>query len=101
MLSCEIGQSKKIWKTRSDEKRKIEIWIDGLEKMRALEEYYEVVFDLEWIQGWESIRELYEAIDIVYNGIAIIYTSFKYGNFEGERSGRFFCDFTEKVSANL
>ena len=31
----------------------------------------------------------------------IIYTSFKYGNFEGERSGRFFCDFTEKVSANL
>ena len=71
MLSCEIGQSKKIWKTRSDEKRKIEIWIDGLEKMRALEEYYEVVFDLEWIQGWESIRELYEAIDIVYNGIAM------------------------------
>ena len=31
----------------------------------------------------------------------IIYTSFKYGDFEGERSGRFFSDFTEKVSANL
>ena len=26
----------------------------------------------------------------------IIYTSFKYGDFEGERSGRFFSDFTEK-----
>ena len=26
----------------------------------------------------------------------IIYTSFKYGNFEGERNGRFFSDFTEK-----
>ena len=26
----------------------------------------------------------------------IIYTSFKYGNFEGERNGRFFRDFTEK-----
>ena len=24
----------------------------------------------------------------------IIYTSFKYGNFEGERNGRFFTDFT-------
>lgn len=26
----------------------------------------------------------------------IIYTSFKYGDFEGERNGRFFSDFTEK-----
>lgn len=26
----------------------------------------------------------------------IIYTSFKYGNFEGERNGRYFTDFTEK-----
>ena len=26
----------------------------------------------------------------------IIYTSFKYGNFEGERSGRYFTDFTEE-----
>ena len=26
----------------------------------------------------------------------IIYTSFKYGNFEGERNGRFFSDFKEK-----
>ena len=27
----------------------------------------------------------------------IIYTSFKYGDFEGERNGRFFSDFTEKI----
>ena len=27
----------------------------------------------------------------------IIYTSFKYGNFEGERNGRYFTDFTEKT----
>ncbi len=26
----------------------------------------------------------------------VIYTSFKYGNFEGERNGRYFIDFTEK-----
>ena len=26
----------------------------------------------------------------------IIYTSFKYGDFEGERNGRYFTDFTEK-----
>lgn len=27
----------------------------------------------------------------------IIYTSFKYGNFEGERNGRYFVDFTEET----
>lgn len=27
----------------------------------------------------------------------IIYTSFKYGDFEGERNGRYFTDFTEKM----
>ena len=27
----------------------------------------------------------------------IIYTSFKYGNFEGERNGRFFTDFTLEI----
>ena len=26
----------------------------------------------------------------------VIYTSFKYGDFEDERNGRFFSDFTEK-----
>jgi len=28
---------------------------------------------------------------------SIIYTSFKYGDFEGERNGRYFTDFTEKT----
>lgn len=27
----------------------------------------------------------------------VIYTSFKYGTFEGERNGRYFTDFTEKT----
>ena len=31
----------------------------------------------------------------------IIYTSFKYGDFEGERNGRYFSDFTEKTFAEL
>lgn len=31
----------------------------------------------------------------------IIYTSFKYGDFEGERSGRYFSDFTEKSFAEV
>lgn len=31
----------------------------------------------------------------------IIYTSFKYGDFEGERNGRYFSDFTEESFAGL
>ena len=31
----------------------------------------------------------------------IVYTSFKYGDFEGERNGRYFSDFTEKSFAML
>ena len=31
----------------------------------------------------------------------IIYTSFKYGDFEGERNGRYFSDFTEKSFAEV
>ena len=31
----------------------------------------------------------------------IIYTSFKYGTFEGERNGRWFTDFTEKTFADF
>lgn len=39
------------------------------------------------------IRKMCEALKD--NGI--IYTSFKYGDFEGERNGRYFTDFTEKT----
>ena len=31
----------------------------------------------------------------------VIYTSFKYGRFEGERNGRFFTDFTEESFRNF
>ena len=31
----------------------------------------------------------------------IIYTSFKYGTFEGERNGRWFCDITEETLAEF
>lgn len=43
-----------------------------------------------------------ELIDVLWKmksalkGNGIIYTSFKYGSFEGERNGRYFTDFTEK-----
>ena len=43
--------------------------------------------------------ELTDVLQKMCNAVkvdGVIYTSFKYGNFEGERNGRFFSDFTEK-----
>lgn len=45
----------------------------------------------------EVMRKM--AIALKENGI--IYTSFKYGTFAGERNGRFFTDMTEKTFAEL
>ncbi|MEN8906205.1 MAG: class I SAM-dependent methyltransferase [Clostridiales bacterium] len=39
----------------------------------------------------DIFKRLYEAL----KPSGIIHTSFKYGNFSGNRSGRYFCDFTE------
>ena len=44
-------------------------------------------------------NELKEVINKMADALkagGVIYTSFKYGNFEGERNGRYFKDFTEK-----
>ncbi len=45
----------------------------------------------------EIIRKMSEATKV--NGV--IYLSFKYGDFEGERSGRHFTDMTENAIAEL
>lgn len=48
--------------------------------------------------------ELLDVFDRMRNALkvdGIIYTSFKYGNFEGVRNGRYFTDFTEKSFATF
>lgn len=45
-------------------------------------------------------QNLFDVILKMYNALkenGIIYTSFKYGNFEGERNHRYFSDFTEET----
>ena len=47
-----------------------------------------------------SKNELYVVLSKMVNALhddGIIYTSFKYGDFEGERNGRYFTDFTKKT----
>lgn len=45
----------------------------------------------------ESLEDVLRKMIAALKENGIIYTSFKYGTFEGERNGRFFTDFTEET----
>lgn len=45
----------------------------------------------------ESLKDVLRKMIGALKENGIIYTSFKYGTFEGERNGRFFTDFTEET----
>lgn len=45
----------------------------------------------------ESLKDVLKKMIVALKEHGIIYTSFKYGTFEGERNGRFFTDFTEET----
>ena len=40
-----------------------------MKKLKAIEEYYEIEFKLEVVEGRENLNQLYDAIDIIYDGI--------------------------------
>lgn len=48
-----------------------------------------------------SLREVMKKMEKALRTKGIIYTSFKYGNFQGERNGRFFTDMTEESFADF
>lgn len=43
----------------------------------------------------EELRDVFEKMIRAIKATGVIYTSFKYGEFEGERNGRYFIDFTD------
>lgn len=45
----------------------------------------------------EALKDVLRKMIAALKENGIIYTSFKYGTFEGERNGRFFTDFTEET----
>ena len=49
----------------------------------------------------ESLPDILERMKKALKASGIIYTSFKYGTFEGERAGRYFTDLTEESFAAL
>lgn len=45
----------------------------------------------------EELSDIFQKMHRALKENGIIYTSFKYGTFEGERNGRYFTDFTEEM----
>lgn len=96
--------------------------IDGSKKMCELAsghsgvkvkhmQFQEIEFDNEFDGIWASASLLHVPSDELENVLerlkkslknnGIFYASFKLGDFEGERNGRFFNDFTEKTAKEL
>lgn len=48
-----------------------------------------------------SLKSVFEKMAAALKTDGVIYTSFKYGDFEGERGERYFIDFTEKSFMNF
>ena len=48
-----------------------------------------------------ELADVMKKMAIALKEDGIIYTSFKYGNFEGERNGRYFTDMTEEKFAKF
>lgn len=49
----------------------MDYWIHGLEKMRAIEEYYGFCFYLEHVESPEALIEIYSMVDLVHAGIVM------------------------------
>lgn len=49
----------------------LEYWTENLEKLLAIEKYYEIQFSLQYIEGEDNLINLYTAIDNVYDGISM------------------------------
>jgi hypothetical protein len=60
-----------MWKSKQYVKDMFEFWLAGMKKLKAIEEYYEIEFELQIVKGTNELNELYDAIDFVYDGIML------------------------------
>lgn len=65
------GQPNSMWESKPFITSMMNFWIDGLEKMKVIEEYYDFEFHLHYVEGTDTLNKLYDAIDYVYDGIVM------------------------------
>ena len=65
------GHSRKMWKSKQYVKTMFEFWFSGMKKLKAIEAYYEIEFELQVVSDPMELNELYESIDFVYDGMML------------------------------
>ena len=48
-----------------------EFWFSGMKKLKAIEAYYEIEFELQVVSDPMELNELYDSIDFVYDGMML------------------------------
>lgn len=65
------GHPGKMWTGKQHIKTMFEFWLSGMKKLKAIEEYYEIKFELQFVSDPVELNDLYEAIDFVYDGMKL------------------------------
>lgn len=70
-ISLPTGSPRKMWTSKDHVIQMYEYWLDGMYKLKAIEEYYEIQFKLQRVGNQDELDDLYQAIDFVYDGIVM------------------------------
>lgn len=65
------GHPQKMWKGKQHVKSMFEFWLSGMKKLKSIEKYYEIEFDLQIVNDPAELNDLYDSIDFVYDGIML------------------------------
>ena len=63
------SNSSDMWISKKYVTEMFNFWYSGMEKLKAIEEYYDIKFNLKYVSGEQELNQLYNAIDFVYDGI--------------------------------
>ena len=69
ILPC--GNPCGLWKSKEENLDKIDFWLDGMRKLKEIEDFYDIRFLLTRVDGIDELNELYSNIDFVYDGITM------------------------------
>lgn len=62
---------KTLWTLKDEHLMMCSFWKHEMNKLKAIEEYYDITFKLKLVNGQDQINTLYQAIDFVYDGIML------------------------------
>lgn len=71
MITLPAGDPGNMWTSKKHVCQMQDFWLEGLNKMRAIEEYYNIEFKLQHLEKPKEIEEMLDAVDVVYDGICM------------------------------